>query len=152
MFLFVSLADTLAVAQTCGVRCEFRRLYSWVRNGGTVETLPGNLAQLLGWGTGRDVQSWRRGLSESRVSDGVVVRRYAADVANAGGPNLVLLTQLVEGDTGLSFLFDQDGRIVRVFEILLNWDVREVRDRVFDNLGYQIWRIFIERIPADVRP
>lgn len=151
------LAPTPVDVRTNSAQTDFRRLNRFLR-GGKDATLPGNLAVLLGWGDGRaDIWVKRRSISERRDSDGVVVARYAADVSGPGGDNYVLLSQVVEGDSTISFLFNKDGALVRTFELTeipgrpdLPWRVEEIFGGVYDNLGYQTWRLILTVVPPEV--
>jgi len=59
------------------------------------------------------------------------------------------MVEAPETDTTLSYLFDVNGRIVRVFEILLDHSVQEITDSSVDTLGYEIWNLYVQRIPPE---
>jgi hypothetical protein len=46
-------------------------------------------------------------------------------------------------------LFDVNGRIVRVFELKVDSSIKEIADSSWDALGYDIWKIFVRRIPPE---
>ena len=125
---------------------EFRRIHAFVVNRGEPAAVRGNLAQLLGWSTGGDVTSQRIAIDE-RDSNGKVIRRYAVDVA-PGRERVVLICQLIEGDTTVCVLFNDSGSIMRVFEIFpdRNYNVQAVRHTGYHGIGYQSWRIATSHI------
>lgn len=108
-FVLVLLACLVGLAQPSAAQQptpdEFQRIRSHVINTGRSALVPGNLAQLLGWGTGRDVASLRISLDEKRNSDGKVMKRYGADVMQ-GHERVMLLIQQVPGDTTVCWLIN----------------------------------------------
>lgn len=145
-------AATSAIAQDSNPQRDFRALHHWASTG-QQDYIPGELAVLLHLNKGEaNVPTKRWSLVQKRPSDKVVLKRYVADITEQWGSGLILLSQMIEGDnpdSTLSYLFDKNGRIVRVFELKLDRTVVEIRDSSWDALGYDIWKIFIRRIPPE---
>jgi len=138
-------------------RAEFHRIYRFARSPSAVEnqTIPGNLAKMLGWSNGSDIRSWRRGFEERRDSDRVTIRGYMADVSVPGGANQLLLSQVMTGDSTISFLYDQNGVLHRTFEIFIHqprlasghFRAVEIFDGSYNDLGKDVWQVLIKNIP-----
>jgi hypothetical protein len=163
---WLSLASAVDAHAQPGTPEEFRRLYSYVQNADISynPVIPANLARLLGWKGSRSMPAWRRGFAQRRTSDGALLRQYTVDIfpRDAPGPYLLLtqivpgdttVSDVVPGDTTVSFLFNNAGAIVRAFEIFpdRNHAVEEVRGGQYDELGYDVWRFAIGRIPESHR-
>lgn len=155
-FAFLLFATPAGTQEPTAQR-DFRAMHRWASDG-SADHIPGNMAVLLRWDHAlrRDSKGFgyvltkRQTLHQLRNSDNVILKRYAADVSVPGGPDLILLSQMIEApepDTTLTYLFDRSGRIVRVFEILLDNSIKEIPDSSLDPLGYEIWDLFVKRIP-----
>ena len=148
----VSIAiATPAIAQDSNPKRDFRALHHWA-SAGQEDYIPGGLAILLRFSGGDNVITKRRTLTQRRPSDNKVLKRWVVDVSPQGGHDVILLSQLIEGDepdATLSYLFDKNGRITRVFKFKMSDSIVEISDGSADALGYDIWKLFVRRIPPE---
>lgn len=150
-------AQTSEPGQPLPTAEQFKRMYDRVVNRREDARFPGEIAFLMGWSRDREnLISWRWGLTERRIKDGALLRRYAVDVPKLTLPRPVIVVfqvipgdpeKNIEADTTIVFVYDESGRIVRTFEMhpKLNYKVEE-RDASFEKLGYQIWRYLISQM------